>query len=661
MMTRDTPARRRTPWLAALLLASLAPTASGVPAERPATRMVGSATLTRCRGVDAWCGRLARPLDASGRVAGTIDIVFEYYAARGTRRGTLVATEGGPGYPATESRAAYLALYEPLRADHDLVLMDNRGTGRSAAITCEPLQSAAALTTEDIGRCGAALGARAALYGSSDASDDLEAVLAALDAGPVDLYGDSYGTFFAQVFAVRHRERLRSLVLDGAYPLDGPDLAWYPNYAPAMRAKFDRECERNPACAARPGSSLEHMAPALEALRRRPHPAQATDADGNVRHFRADAGALALVLFGAAPAYATLREADAAARAYVAGDRRPLERLMAEALAAVDSRDRSHAAALFSEGLAAAVMCQDAPQIFDMRLPPAARLAARERALAERRRSQPDSYAPFTIDEYRELPPDYAFIEQCVHWPAADPAHPPAYREGALRGFPALPVLVVSGELDNMTTVADGAAAAAQFPQARQLVLANSLHVNALPHARSACGAALVREFIATLELGDAGCASAVPALRLAPDFARDSDAVPPAAPREGNVTGERGLRLAAAAVATVGDLLGRLAANDSGRGVGLRGGRFVARSTGLPTAVHATLRAVRWCEDLAVSGTVDFRPGGDDGEAHLSFRARDGRRGELRVSWPPGGPAARAQLVGQIDGRALRAEVPAP
>ena len=484
-------------------------------------------------------------------------------------------------------------------------------------------------------------------------------MLDALGAGPVDLYGDSYGTFFAQVFAVRHPGRLRSLVLDGAYPLDGPDLAWYPGYAPAMRDKFNLACERSPSCAAEPGTSIEHIAPALAALSARPHAARSADADGTVRRFRADAGALATVLFGAAPAYATLREADAAARAYTAGDRRPLERLMAEALAAVDSRDPSRAPELFSAGLAAAVMCQDAPQIFDMALPPAQRLAARDRALAARRGEAPDTYAPFTIDEYRAMPPDYAFIEQCVRWPAADPAHPPAYREGRTRGFPGVPVLVVSGELDNMTTVADGAAAAAQFPHARQVVLANSLHVNALPRARSGCGAELVRRFIATLEVGDERCAAAVPPLRLAPPFARRVAEVAPATALEGNAAGAAELRLAAAALATAGDLLGRLAANSSGHGRGLRGGRFVA--THAAGTVHAELQAVRWAEDLAVSGSVDLRPGADDGEAALTFRAADGTAGELHATWPPGGAEARARLEGWVAGRALRAEAPAP
>ena len=107
-----------------------------------------------------------------------------------------------------------------------------------------------------------------------------------------------------------------------------------------------------------------------------------------------------------------------------------------------------------------------------------------------------------------------------------------------------------------------------------------------------------------------------MPALRLAPPFARRIAEVAPAIAQDGNAAGAAELRIAAAAVATAGDLLGRLAANSSGHGRGLRGGRFTVTRTA--SAVHATLDSIRWTGDLAVSGTVDFRPGADDGEAAL-------------------------------------------
>ena len=177
---------------------------------------------------------------------------------------------------------------------------------------------------------------------SSDliATDDLAAILEALSSGRINLYGDSYGTYFAQVFALRHPDRLRSLVLDGAYPLDGPDYPWYPHYAPAMRDKFNRACERAPACQAIAGSSLEHIARTLELLRAAPFSAAVRYGDGRSMRFTADASRLAIVMFGGSPAHATVRELDAAARAFSNGDRLPLLRLMAETLAGVETEVR---------------------------------------------------------------------------------------------------------------------------------------------------------------------------------------------------------------------------------------------------------------------------------------------------------------------------------
>ncbi|HMC61476.1 MAG TPA: alpha/beta fold hydrolase, partial [Candidatus Solibacter sp.] len=249
-------------------------------------------------------------------------VYFEYYLHSGPEHanGTLVATEGGPGYPATESRNSYLALYKPLRSTRDVLLMDNRGTGRSGAVNCPELQRAALLTLANVAACGRSLGARAPLYSTTLASDDLAAVLDALAIGRVDLYGDSYGTFFAQVFAVRHADKLRSVVLDGAYPLGGGEYAWYPAYAPAMRDKFNFACQRSPACSQYSGNSMSHIEPALRQLRAHPFQASGRDVTGKQQRFTANAAQLAIVMFAGSPGRASIREVDAAARAFVAGD-----------------------------------------------------------------------------------------------------------------------------------------------------------------------------------------------------------------------------------------------------------------------------------------------------------------------------------------------------
>ena len=48
---------------------------------------------------------------------------------------------------------------------------------------------------------------------------DIVAVLDALQISEVDYYGDSYGTYVGQVFAARYPNRLRSIILDSAYPV----------------------------------------------------------------------------------------------------------------------------------------------------------------------------------------------------------------------------------------------------------------------------------------------------------------------------------------------------------------------------------------------------------------------------------------------------------
>ena len=620
-------------------------------AGSPAAAGGSGPTLVACGPDGRQCGILLRPLDPLGEVPGVLAVGFEFYRHRaaGPARGILVATEGGPGYPARESRTDYLALFAPLRDRYDVLLMDNRGTGSSGAVDCPSLQRPdARLTIEAVGDCGRQLGPAAFLYSTAYAADDLAALLDALGIDAVHLYGDSYGTFTAQTFALRHPARVRSIVLDGAYPLDGPDAAWVPSYAGAMRDKFTLACAREPACAAT-GTALGQIQPALDLLRLNPIPVAGTDAGGKA--VAAGATALATVMFGSAPAVATLRDTTAAATAYVAGDHVPLERLLVEAHAAVDSRDPSADPRSFSSGLAAAVMCSDAPQLYDMRLEPEQRRAERDRLIAARMAEKPAAYAPFSYDEYRGMPLDYSFLDECVLWPAISARRQQSIRAPAAASYPQVPVLVLSGELDNMTTVADGAAAAAHFARGHQVVLRNSLHVNALPRARSACGAQLVRRFITTGSHGDDRCKDAVPPLRLTVPFARRADEMAQASARPGHAAGQPALKVVSAVAATVADLLVRAHATDRDEGPGLRGGRFTQQEAA--TGLSLTLRDVRWTGDVALDGVVAESADRARVHADLVVRSPSGT-GRLVLGWSRTGRDATVR--GELGGRAVRA-----
>ena len=65
---------------------------------------------------------------------------------------------------------------------HDLIVVDNRGTGRSGAINCPRLQAGKGVYAREVGRCARRLGRRANAYGTGAAADDLAAVLDKLHA-----------------------------------------------------------------------------------------------------------------------------------------------------------------------------------------------------------------------------------------------------------------------------------------------------------------------------------------------------------------------------------------------------------------------------------------------------------------------------------------------
>jgi hypothetical protein len=191
------------------------------------------------------------------------------------------------------------------------------------------------------------------------------------------------------------------------------------------------------------------------------------------------------------------------------------------------------------------------------------------------------------------------------------------------------------------------------FPQARQVIVANSFHVTALYDA-DGCASTLVRRFVATLDAGDTTCAAAVPAYRLLPAFARRAAELAVPRPAAGNQGSTADLQHAAAAVHAAADALARWWVNYDGDGVGLRGGRFSYRSAGSITAF--TLDRLRWTDDVAVSGELDWSSVDQRVRARLQLAG-----GTLQAEWPARGSGAVATFDGAIGGRRIAATMPAP
>ena len=94
------------------------------------------------------------------------------------------------------------------------------------------------------------------------------AVLDALGLARVDVYGDSYGSFAAQTLALRHPDRVRSLVLDGTYPLDFDP--WARDALTVLRSALRATCDRSPTCPWSGFDPAERVATLARRLRARP-------------------------------------------------------------------------------------------------------------------------------------------------------------------------------------------------------------------------------------------------------------------------------------------------------------------------------------------------------------------------------------------------------
>jgi pimeloyl-ACP methyl ester carboxylesterase len=138
---------------------------------------------------------------------------------------------GGPGEDALGAAAFYAEQFATLRANRDLLLIDQRGSGHSGALNCglyDPAQPAASLRDEfppeAVQRCENELQARADLtqYGYSRFAQDLERVRQALGYGKLNLFAGSYGTRAAVVYLRAYPASVRTAYLGSVVTIDIP-------------------------------------------------------------------------------------------------------------------------------------------------------------------------------------------------------------------------------------------------------------------------------------------------------------------------------------------------------------------------------------------------------------------------------------------------------
>jgi len=259
----------------------------------PRTWQLGSVTLTACElgqpnsglSTAAWCADFPVPEnrdDPHGRII-KLKLAVLRTSAQVPSPDMLVFLAGGPGQAATAEASTVASVLQPLRGHRDVLLLDQRGTGGSNALTCKDSDEITAKDDEDSDDVGKIRNAAAAClkqisahadpryYTTTVAAQDLEDVRRALGAPALDLIGVSYGTRMAQQYLMHYPDAVRSVVLDSSVP---NTLALGESFAEtldeALKLQFAR-CTAEPACKQRFGDPDQTLYQLRDALRANPH------------------------------------------------------------------------------------------------------------------------------------------------------------------------------------------------------------------------------------------------------------------------------------------------------------------------------------------------------------------------------------------------------
>jgi pimeloyl-ACP methyl ester carboxylesterase len=177
--------------------------------------------------IEARCGTFVVPENRAkpdGRKIGLRVVVLPAWS-KPAARDAVAYLAGGPGAAATEEAVDQGWGSSALILNHDILLVDQRGTGGSNPH-----------------------GGDATQYGTRMAMDDLDAVRAALGYRQLDVIGSSYGATAAQVYLKLHPSSVRTLILMGGTAIDVPFFGRYAVNAQRALDQLAELCASDLAC-----------------------------------------------------------------------------------------------------------------------------------------------------------------------------------------------------------------------------------------------------------------------------------------------------------------------------------------------------------------------------------------------------------------------------
>jgi pimeloyl-ACP methyl ester carboxylesterase len=415
---------------------------------------------TSCAPAGFQCATLDVPVDRGGAAPGVITLSATRAAVPAATT-AVVALAGGPGQAALPLARSFRTVLGPLLTQRDLLVYDQRGTGRSNPLNCAALASSAGTLATAVRKCAEQIGPARAFFTTTQSVEDIEALRVAGGYSKLVLYGVSYGTKVALAYAAAHPAETQALILDSVVLPEGPAALRTSTLAAVPRVIGDDLCGRG-ACASISASAvadLQRLATKL-GTRRISGPVL----DGRGRRYRARLSADGLIsVLVAGDLDPTLRaELPGSVRAALTGDVRPILRLSARS-SGLEDRAGYQQSAADSDATFFTTACEENATLPWTRGAPQAQ--RRKEAEAFVRGAPPQAFGIFPRSVALGGLPSL-----CLGYPVASPL--PA-APGAL---PDVPVLVLDGQGDLRTPLEDAQSLGARFPRAAVLGITHTGH-----------------------------------------------------------------------------------------------------------------------------------------------------------------------------------------
>jgi pimeloyl-ACP methyl ester carboxylesterase len=409
------------------------------------------------------CGHLTVPIDPSGATPGTITLAMRRHRSPvGEAKDAVIALAGGPGQSAIPFLSQFTEMLGPIVSTRDLIAFDQRGTGLSHPLSCPAFEHLTGGGSPGaIAICAGQIGPTRSLYTTADTVADIEAIREAAGYEKLVLYGTSYGTKVAELYAQEYPGHVEALVLDSVVPPSGPEPFDETSFAAVGRV-LRQLCSAG-ACARISSQPVRDLARLVRRMGQGSVSGRVVDGEGVAHTTLVSSNDLIGILVAGDLNPVLRSEFPAAVRSALQGDTAALARLMTRA----ESESEEGEAELsegFDSPLYYSTICDETDFPWSRSASPRARMLDALTALKGQRASL---FAPFTAANALAL----SDVPACADWPFT-----PGTPEVDEASLPNVPTLILSGADDLRTPTANAREVAAQIPDAHLLVVPNTGH-----------------------------------------------------------------------------------------------------------------------------------------------------------------------------------------